>query len=366
MSRITVLDSTQSHEWNACLNQMIEKDIYFSANYFRLFEREEDQRAEMFVFSQNEQMIMYPYLLRDISHLPSIQAAGLQGDWYDISTPYGYGGPISNVPPGEERRKLFREFGAVFTEYCKSKQILTEFIRFHPLARNAMEYQEGLHTERNRNTVYVDLTVNSETELLRSYRSNHKRNVQKAKVSHSVIRRSNPAGRLETFAKLYYATMEDLKADDFYFFPLPFLQDTFHQLEGRLELFEVMDGSHTVASCIVLHEKPWMHYHLCGWDRNYIHWSPTKLLIHEAALWGLENGFEKFHLGGGYKGDDKLYQFKSGFNSKSEPLSYHLGKRVFFPEHYDNISSLYRDRDQVEHDYFPIYRKPYQREESMA
>lgn len=364
MKRIRVLDTSQYEEWDDCLNQMIDKDIYFSVDYFRLFEREQEQRAEVFVFSNHGQMIMYPYLLRNISHLPSIQAAGLQGDWYDISTPYGYGGPISNVPPGEERSKLFREFGTVFTEYCRDKQIMTEFIRFHPLARNAMEYQEGLLTQLNRNTVYIDLTMNSEIELLRSYRSNHKRNIQKAKSSYDVIRRTNPADRMETFAKLYFATMEDLNADDFYFFPISFLQDTFHQLEGRLELFEVMDGDYTVASCIILHEKPWMHYHLCGWDRNYIHWSPTKLLIHEAALWGMDNGFERFHLGGGYKGDDMLYQFKSGFNSKGEPLSYHLGKRVFFPEHYDLISALYGD--QVEHDYFPIYRKPYQREESLA
>lgn len=46
---------------------------------------------------------------------------------------------------------------------------MTEFVRFHPLIGNATEYQSGLTTEWNRNTIYIDLTVGSESELIRHY-----------------------------------------------------------------------------------------------------------------------------------------------------------------------------------------------------
>lgn len=97
MSNFIVLGSSSSEEWDAYLNQLETKDIYFSSAFFRLFEDGEHQQAELFVFKQGDQLIMYPYLLRSISHLPAVIQLGLDGDWYDISTPYGYGGPISNL-----------------------------------------------------------------------------------------------------------------------------------------------------------------------------------------------------------------------------------------------------------------------------
>ncbi|WMT42376.1 GNAT family N-acetyltransferase [Paenibacillus sp. D2_2] len=344
MSSYMVLDNSHPAEWNAYLSQMYEKDIYFSSEYFQLFEDEENQRAELFLYKQEDKLIMYPYLLRSIHHLPTIVGLGLEGDWFDISTPYGYGGPISNVPPGAERSELYRQFGEVFTDYCREKRIMTEFVRFHPLIGNASEYQAGLTTELIRNTAYIDLTVGSEIELIKHYCSNHKRNIRNFKSSPLKIRRSNLRDKSESFSKLYYGTLEDLQADDFYYFPKSFIDETFRLLKGRLELFEVMDGEKTVAACLVMHEHPWMHYHLCGWDRAYLKWAPTKLLIHAAAMWGMENGFQQFHLGGGYTGNDNLFQFKQGFATQLEPLNYYLGKRIFFPEMYDRILSIYGNR----------------------
>ncbi|RUT39420.1 GNAT family N-acetyltransferase [Paenibacillus anaericanus] len=356
MSSFIVLDSSSSEEWDTYYDQMYEKDIYFSSAYFRLFEDEDNQSAELFVYKQEDQLIMYPYLLRSIGHLPVVIDLGLEGDWYDISTPYGYGGPISNLAPGTERTELYRQFDEVFKKYCIEKRIMTEFVRFHPMIGNASEYQCGLKTELIRNTVYMDLTVGSESELIQNYCSNHKRNIRKMKSSPLTIRREDLSSRIERFSELYYGTLEDLQADSFYYFPQNFISETSRLLESRIELFEAMDGEKTVAACIVIHEHPWMHYHLCGWDRAYLQWSPTKLLIHAAAMWGMENSFERFHLGGGYTGNDNLYQFKQGFATQLEPLDYYLGKRIIFPELYDDILSRYNNRQ--EGNYFPLYRHP--------
>ncbi|WP_313638021.1 hypothetical protein [Paenibacillus sp.] len=248
MSNFLVLNSSHSEEWDAYLNQMERKDIYFSADFFRLFEDDDYQQAELFVFKQGDQLIIYPYLLRSISHLPAIIQLGLEGEWYDISTPYGYGGPISNVPPGAERTELYRQFSEAFTEYCKAKRIMTEFVRFHPLIGNATEYQNGLTTELNRNTAYMDLTVGSESGLIQNYGSNHKRNIRKTKSSPLTIRKSDLRDRIEVFTELYYGTLNDLQADSFYYFPQKFIEDTSRLLDGRVELFEAMDGEKTVAA----------------------------------------------------------------------------------------------------------------------
>lgn len=356
MSNFTVLDSSRAEEWETYLNQMYVKDIYYSVAFFRLFENEEHQQAEMFVFSEGDQLILYPYLLRSISHLPVVVQMGLEGDWYDISTPYGYGGPISSLPPGAERTKLYQKFSEVFTVYCREKRIMTEFVRFHPFIENAAESQQGLITEWNRNTAYIDLTVGSESALIQNYGSNHKRNIRKMNSSPFTIRKTELKNHIDDFHELYYGTLNDLQADSFYYFPKIFIEDTSRLLEGRVELFEARVGEKTVAASIVLHERPWMHYHLCGWDREYLQWSPTKLLIHAAAVWGMKNGFERFHLGGGYTGNDQLFQFKHRFATQLEPLDYYLGKRIFFPELYDRMVSLCGDKASEQ--YFPLYRHP--------
>ena len=356
MSDFIVLNSSHSEEWDAYLNQMDRKDIYFSADFCRLFEDDDHQQAELFVFKQGEKLIIYPYLLRSISHLPAVIQLGLEGEWYDISTPYGYGGPISNVPIGAERTELYRQFSETFTAYCKEKKIMTEFVRFHPFIGNAAEYQKGLTTELNRNTVYMDLTVGSESVLIQNYGSNHKRNIRKLKSAPFTIRKSDLKDRIEPFIELYYGTLNDLQADPFYYFPRKFIEDTSLMPEGRVSLFEAMDGERSVGASIVLLDRPWMHYHLCGWDRAYLQWSPTKFLIHAAAVWGIENGYEKFHLGGGYKGNDELFQFKLRFATQLEPLDYYLGKRIFFPEVYERMIALCDTG--VAGNYFPLYRHP--------
>lgn len=96
---------------------------------------------------------------------------------------------------------------------------MTEFVRFHPLIGNATEYQSGLTTEWNRNTIYIDLNVGSEAEFIRHYGSNHKRNIHKIKSAPFTIRNSNLKDRIESFSELYYGTLNDLQADSFYYFP---------------------------------------------------------------------------------------------------------------------------------------------------
>lgn len=350
-----VLDSSRGAEWNDYVDRMPMKDIYYSCEYCRLFDVEGEQQAELFVYQQDDLLIVYPYLLRSIGHLPAISELGLMGDMYDISTPYGYGGPITNAPHGAEREELFRQFGITFAEYCRDRRILTEFVRFHPGLGNAADYKD-VEAQLCRNTAFIDLRVGTEAGLIQHYCRNHKANIRKFQSSPFVVRRTRPEERIDTFIQLYYGTLDDLQAHSFYYFPRTFIEETCRLLEGRLELFEVMDGEVTVGACLVMHERPWMHYHLSGWNRDYQYWAPTKLLIHAAALWGMDNGFERFHLGGGYTGNDKLFTFKHGFATNQEPLDYHLGKRVFLPKLYERIRSSYAN--QVEDDYFPLYRHP--------
>ena len=102
-----------------------------------------------------------------------------------------------------------------------------------------------------------------------------------------------------------------------------------------------------------------MSYHLSGSDVEYRNLAPSNLLLYKAALWGYEQGFKTFHLGGGIgSGEDNLYKFKAGFNKKSN-YQFSIGKQVFNKERYDELVNN-RIAENSEFDinslFFPLYR----------
>ena len=102
-----------------------------------------------------------------------------------------------------------------------------------------------------------------------------------------------------------------------------------------------------------------MHYHLSGSLLEYRHLAPSNLLLYKAALWGCEQGFKTFHLGGGVgSGADSLYKFKAAFNKMSD-YQFSIGKQVFDQERYDELVKICKDSDpnfdETSH-FFPLYR----------
>ena len=104
----------------------------------------------------------------------------------------------------------------------------------------------------------------------------------------------------------------------------------------------------------MLAEGERLNYHLSGSLREYQHLAPTNLILYEAALWGCANGCKSLHLGGGVgSGEDGLYRFKKAFY-RGEPLRFHIGKKIFLPEQYQELTAL--RADLPESGFFPRYR----------
>ena len=62
-------------------------DIYFEQNYGKLYEKIENGKSDIFQFNNELGSIKYIFLKRKIP-------TDTIDDYYDIVSPYGYGGPI--------------------------------------------------------------------------------------------------------------------------------------------------------------------------------------------------------------------------------------------------------------------------------
>ncbi len=129
-----------------------------SSGYVRLLAGD-GEKACAAHFRHNEGEVLYPFLLRPV---PGSYGEGQQQ--YDITSPYGYGGPEviprkGKLDSGEEEA-ILRAFYNAFREYAREQGWVSEFVRFS-LFSKAHHYYYG-RTEHNNDNIVVDLRQSDE------------------------------------------------------------------------------------------------------------------------------------------------------------------------------------------------------------
>ena len=112
------------------------------------------------------------------------------------------------------------------------------------------------------------------------------------------------------------------------------------------------DGD-VIAASIMIFANGHLNFHLSGSLEEYNALAPNNLIVYNAAIWGHENGYKSFHLGGGVGSkDDTLLRYKKTFY-KGERNHFFIRKKIISPEKYNYLVNL-RGIDNSQ--YFPQYR----------
>ncbi|MFK3960790.1 lipid II:glycine glycyltransferase FemX [Pseudalkalibacillus hwajinpoensis] len=346
------LDLNDKKMWHDYLNRLDHKDVYFTPEYCEIHERNGEGKAQLFVYEEEEKIVIYPYLLRSLDTLPHLkEVIKNYGELYDITTPYGYGGPLTNVKEEGELSEFLLRFTESFKEYCHSSNVISEFIRFHPLYQNHESYP-GIEKSYIRDTIYVDLTKDYE-EIWSNYDTKNRNRIRKS-MSYDLRIHHRSLEETKDFLRLYHDTMKRTGAKDYYHFSKMYFQNTFDLLRDNVELIEVItENEKVVMSVIFMYGDEYIHYHLLGSDHEYLSLATNHFIVDYAIKWAKERGFKAMHLGGGYEGnDDSLYKFKKHFNKKGA-LPFYIGTQIHHPRIYQELASSIPEEFQG---YFPVYR----------
>lgn len=345
---LTTIPFNRKNEWNDIVKSFKKYDVYYLNEYVEAFALHGDGEPLLFYFEDGCTRALNVAMKRDIADCELFYGKIGKGEFFDLATPYGYGGFLAD---GGGAEALNREY----SDYCKKKNIVSEFARFHPVLKNAeADVLSGMYDLVNTGaTICMDISnCSAMWDVLTSKNRNM---VRKAKKNDIKVYWGRNEKLAVTFYDIYKLTMDRDRADKYYYFGQEFFLSILDNLKDNSLFFYAVYKGKIIAMSIVLLGNGYMHYHLSASLKEYMHMAPSNLMIYEAACWGSQNGFKQFHLGGGLGGKkDKLYDFKKAF-CKEADLPFFIGKKIFMPDEYDHLIKLSGRLDN-DGGYFPEYR----------
>lgn len=325
-------------KWESLLRR-VPHDVYHLPGYARVCDTHEPWPVTLAAVTLGDDALVMPFMLRD---LPRSEAGS------DVTTPYGYPGPVASTDDAATQRALvgamldgFREAGAV-----------SVFVRCHPFFGVALSALEAfgdvlVHGEQ----VYLEPVATPEP-LEASFRTDHRRTIR-------ILRREGFGLRVDAeedfaaFPALYRENMVRLDAEAYYHFPDAYFDAIrrFLGAEEHLVTATAPDGG-VAAIALVLVCGRIAQYHLSCTTTSLLRMAPSKLSILGMAELCRELGVEVLNLGGGVGGaSDSLFEFKAGFSKARAPFA--TARFVLDPARYEALSAGI----DAPPGFFPAYRK---------
>jgi len=318
------------------------QDIYFHPDYVTLNCNENKSEGFIFYNKDKDKIWINPFIK---IKSPSFENFNCH-DYYDIETAYGYGGPISN----NSDIKFIKDSNKKFLLWVKSNNIVSEFVRCHPLFDTTLYISPEFEILENRITCSLDLSK-VDVENFSPFKSKVKNKIRKAlKSTETFI--SHEKKDFNYFKKLYLDLMTYKDARKENLFSSSYFEKLFNLIVGNGFMSVVKKKNlETIAIGIFLNGKKTCHYHLSA-SKHYDYPGVNNLMIYNAAMHAKKKNFKILHLGGGNinNKEDRLFKFKNSMSTHNH--NYYVGKRINNPEVYKQLKNSWKKK-------YPILYKKY-------
>lgn len=326
--------------------EQMEMDIYFTPEWGEVNKLIEPGEPFQYVFESKTGCIKNLIIKREIPRL-------VDGEqYYDIVTPYGYGGPYIESCVEGEKDQLLEEYKVNFGRYCNANKIVSEFVRFHPILNNGRDFSRIYGAQCIRQTVGTNLE--SDDPVADEFSKSARKYVRRAVRDGVTWRVTKGPQDVSQFVDIYYSTMDRDNATDYYYFPLEYFNKCLELFRDHILFVEAIFHEKTIAAGFYLCYGDTIHAHLSGTLKEYLHLSPAYIIKYATATWGKENGYKRIHYGGGTSNspEDPLFMFKSKF-TKNTFYDFYVGRVVWDQPVYDRLVEMTGKYDT---EFFPKYR----------
>jgi len=276
-------------KWNKIVKSFKDFDVYYLSEYTKAFEIHGDGEPTLFYYEDQEIKAMNVVMKRDISTDDKFNGKLPPNKYYDISTPYGYGGFLME---GNITNESLMRLDDEYSSLCEQEGIVSEFVRFHPVLNNSEIIKDSYDISKLGKTITMKLE--SQQQIWDDLSAKNRNVIRKAYKSGVEIFWGRSPKLYYDFIGLYNATMDKDNATDYYYFDDKFYESVLHDLKNNSLIFYAVYKERIIAMSMILFSNNQMHYHLSASEKEYLHFAPTNLLLYQAACWGSENGYKYF------------------------------------------------------------------------
>lgn len=335
----------QSEEWDHIVRSFSCYDTYYLSGYVKAFHIHGDGIPLLFYYNDGLNRGINVCMKRSIIEDPHFKGILDDDRYFDLASPYGYGGWLIEG----DTEQLFRDY----ERWCVKNNIVSEFVRFHPMLGNQEAVEDHYDVIALGDTVAMDLS--SPEAIWENITSKNRNMIRKAEKNGIRIYNGRFPQILTDFIKIYNSTMDNDDAEEYYYFREPFYNSILEDLPFNSQVFWAEKDGKVIAASIMLECNGLMNYHLSGSLQEFRSLASTNLLLYKAAVWGCEHGMKSLHLGGGVaSGEDSLFKFKRSFY-KGGLHKFYIGRKVFDSDVYQELTMM--RSDSIENvNYFPVYR----------
>lgn len=329
------------NEWDAFLDQVDYFDFYHTYDYHEL-SLEPDEECILIRYSENDIHIGLPFILRQIP----------ESDYKDLTSVYGYAGPVSkNLNEHFDSSKFSKALDICLKEH----NIVAAFSRLNPFIDYQRQILNGTgQIENVGQVVNIDLTEDVDIQR-QKYQRRMKGQINKARRLCSV-RKATTEEDIMAYINIYYENMDRVDARNSYYFKkeyfFKFLESK--SLHSDILLATLDETDEIIAGIMFVKTNNIVQYHLSGSKEEYLDIGPVKLIIDEMRILATQENYKYFNLGGGYGSqNDSLLRFKLSFSKQL--FDFCIWKHIVNQEVYDKLSTSKQSKDP---EYFPSYRNP--------
>ncbi|ADY51393.1 hypothetical protein Pedsa_0821 [Pseudopedobacter saltans DSM 12145] len=334
-----LINFQQSEEWTAYVHRSVNYDFYHTWHYHSL---EKGGEPFLFVYEEDDVFIALPLLKRKITN----------SNFFDLTSVYGYAGPISNKEFKSVDTRILENFKNCFLDFMSTGKYICAFSRLNPFADQKVLMEKIGGICNNGKTVYIDLSIPIEQQ-----RSCYEKRLGKdirhlRRISYSICEAVS-SDEIKMFTDMYNENMLRLGAESRYFHDEEYFIKLIKSEDSDCKLVVIYDGEKMICGAVITCSGNIIRSHLSATATAYVNQSPSKLLTDEISVIGRKLGKRYFHLGGGVAGhEDSLFKFKAAFSPLFlEDITWKFVSDMFVYE--DLVKSC---KDNINTDYFPLYR----------
>ncbi|MBP1934980.1 GNAT family N-acetyltransferase [Ammoniphilus resinae] len=336
----------QADKWDEIVRSFNDNDVNYLSGYVKAFQMHGNGEPILFYYDDGSTRAINVVMKRDIAHERIFKNKLPIDTYFDLSTPYGYGGFIVE---GND----YKTVNEAYDDFCKNKGFVSEFVRFH-LLNDYRKYYNGLCETHTRNVIRsLELPLD---DMFMDFEHKVRKSIKKATKTGLEIEIDSKGSRLDDFLKMYYGTMDRSNAKENFYFKEDFFQ-IINEMTNQYVYFHVLYEGQVISTELVIYGTENCYSFLGGTNREFFHLNANSLLKFEIIKWAKEKGLKRFILGGGYGADDGIYKYKKSF-APNGVYDFYVGKKIFDREKYNELVKIRSKEEEFNPgtSFFPLYR----------